>query len=120
MHALSPTHPFGSASSRTSCAPVCSPPASSISSACSRSSITYLSRALNRPREETARHIEATDRDRAEFVREHFRRDVADPRNYDLVLNTSRFTVAECADLIIESLRRLESHAARGEPALAR
>src|SRR5438270_827559 len=79
-----------------------------------------LSRALNRPREETARHIEATDRDRAEFVREHFRRNVADPRNYDLVLNTSRFTVAECADLIIESLRRLESHAVRGEPALAR
>ena len=81
--------------------------------------VTYLSRALNRPREETARHIETTDRDRALFVREHFQKDVADPRNYDLVLNTSRFTVAECADLIIESLRCLESHAAR-EPALAR
>jgi cytidylate kinase len=82
--------------------------------------ITYLSRMLNRSREETARHIETTDRERALFIREHFHKDVADARNYDLVLNTSRFSVAECADLIVESLRRLESHARQGEPALAR
>ncbi len=82
--------------------------------------ITYLSRALNRSREETARHVETTDRERALFVREHFHKDVADSRNYDLVLNTSRFAVGECADLIVESLRRLEAHAQRGEPALAR
>jgi cytidylate kinase len=82
--------------------------------------ITYLSRVLNRSREQTARHIETTDRERALFIREHFHKDAADPRNYDLVLNTSRFTIAECADLIVESLRRLESHAARDESALAR
>jgi cytidylate kinase len=82
--------------------------------------IAYLSRLLNRPREETARHVETTDRERALFIREHFLKDVADPRNYDLVLNTSRFSVAECADLILEALRRLEAHARRGEPALAR
>jgi cytidylate kinase len=82
--------------------------------------VSYLSRLLNRSREETARRIETSDRERALFVREHFRKDVADPRNYDLVLNTSRFSVAECGDLVIESLRRLEAHAGRREPALAR
>jgi cytidylate kinase len=82
--------------------------------------ITYLSRLLNRSREETARYIETSDRERALFLREHFRKDGADPRNYDLVLNTSRFSVGECADLIVESLRRLESHAEWRERALAR
>jgi cytidylate kinase len=82
--------------------------------------ISYLSRLLNRPRAEVARHVETSDRERALFVREHFRKDAADPRNYDLVLNTSRFGVGACADLILESLRRLEAHAGRREPALAR
>ena len=82
--------------------------------------ITYLSRLLNRSREETARYIETSDRERALFLREHFRKDGTDPRNYDLVLNTSRFSIGECADLILESLRRLEAHAQLGEPALAR
>ena len=82
--------------------------------------ISYLSRVLGRSREETARHIETSDRERALFLREHFRKDGTDPRNYDLVLNTSRFSVGECADLIVESLRRLESHAEWRERALAR
>src|SRR5262245_46869656 len=38
-------------------------------------------------REEAARRVEETDRERDEFIREHFGVDAADPRNYDLVLN---------------------------------
>jgi cytidylate kinase len=65
------------------------------------------------PVEEAKRWVERTDGERLRFVRDHFRKDAMDPREYDLILNTSRFSVAECADLIIEALRRLQ---ARGEP----
>ncbi len=82
--------------------------------------ITYISRLLGRSREDAARHIEASDRERALFIRDHFRKDPTDPRNYDLVLNSSRFGVGGCADLIVEALRRLEAPARRPEPALAR
>jgi cytidylate kinase len=63
-------------------------------------------------REEAARRIEATDRDRNQFVREYFGKDATDARLYDLVLNSSRFSIKECADLIIEALRQLEHHLA--------
>lgn len=52
------------------------------------------------------RHWEAQWR--AEAARKE---DPADPRNYDLLLNTSRFTIGECAELIIEALRRLQARA---------
>ena len=50
--------------------------------------------------------VEKIDRERAAFVRRHFLRDVSDPQNYDLVLNTAQFDVGECADLIIDALAR--------------
>jgi len=60
-------------------------------------------------RHEAARFVEKTDRDRMQFVRLHFLRDAADPRHYDLFLNTAQFSIAECTDLVIEGLR-LKSH----------
>jgi cytidylate kinase len=60
-------------------------------------------------REEAARRVEATDRERNEFVREHFGMDATDPRNYDLVLNAARFPIEQCADLIIAALDRLRN-----------
>jgi cytidylate kinase len=62
--------------------------------------------------EEAAQWVENTDRDRTLFVQVHFLRDPADPRHYDLTLNSSRWSVAECADLILEALRRMESRPA--------
>jgi hypothetical protein len=47
---------------------------------------------------------------RMRFVKDYFRKDSADPRQYDLVVNSSRFSVGECADLIVESLRRFQAH----------
>jgi cytidylate kinase len=58
---------------------------------------------------EAARHVVKTDRERAQFVRDHFQKDPEDPENYDLVLNSSRFSVAECAALIVEGLRRVQA-----------
>jgi cytidylate kinase len=48
--------------------------------------------------------VEKTDRERTEFVKEHFHRDPNDPRIYDLILNSSRFTEKECAEIIIAAL----------------
>lgn len=72
--------------------------------------------------EEAARRIEVVDEERRRFVREHFRQDPDEPENYDLVLNASRYTTRECAELIEEALRRLESHAVsnQAEPAAGR
>jgi cytidylate kinase len=68
-------------------------------------------------REEAARRVDRIDHEREAFVRDHFGRDPADPANFDLVLNSSRFSRAECADLVIEALHRREAHAPQAPPA---
>jgi len=62
-------------------------------------------------RDEAARHVEATERERVRFVKDHFQKDPTAAENYDLVLNTSRFTAPECAELIIDAVRRLQARA---------
>jgi cytidylate kinase len=71
-----------------------------------------MSRLLGLPAADAARHVDTTDRERALFVRTHFRKDPADPQSYDLTLNSSRFSVAECADLIVEAVARLRARPA--------
>jgi cytidylate kinase len=63
--------------------------------------------------DEASRWVDQTDRDRVQFVREHFHRDPTDPALYDLVLNSTRFSVAECAELILDALRRFQARAPR-------
>jgi cytidylate kinase len=58
---------------------------------------------------EAARYVETTDRNRIRFVKDHFHKDLTDPQHYDLVLNASRFSVAESASIIIEALHRLQA-----------
>jgi hypothetical protein len=70
--------------------------------------IAAISRALGASRDEAARHVETTDRERVRFVQDHFQKDPTDPRNYDLVLNAVRFGSLEYADLIVAALRRLQ------------
>jgi len=70
-----------------------------------------IGRELGVPLPEAMRKIEEIDRARDRFVREHFQRDPSDPQNFDLVLNSSRLTVEDCADLTITALRRLEARA---------
>jgi cytidylate kinase len=74
-----------------------------VKAVCQRFSIPY---------EEAKRWVERTDGERVRFVKDHFQKDPKDPRGYDLVLNSSRLSATECADLIIEALHRLQ---ARGE-----
>jgi cytidylate kinase len=72
--------------------------------------IGAMSKKLGISREEAARQVEMTDRERIRFVKDHFQKEAADPRQYDLVLNSSRYSVGECAELIVEGLRRLQAH----------
>jgi cytidylate kinase len=53
---------------------------------------------------EAARWIEKTENDRVRFVQATFGKDLANPLHYDLVLNTSRLSAAECADTVINTL----------------
>jgi cytidylate kinase len=57
-----------------------------------------------------ARWVEDTDRQRLQFVQEHFLKDAADSHGYDLILNTSRWGVAECAELLVQALGCLQRH----------
>jgi cytidylate kinase len=71
--------------------------------------VAAVSRDLGVTSRDAARHVDATDRERVRFVKDHFRKDPADPLSYDLVLNASRFSVAECAELVVEALNRLKA-----------
>ncbi|MCI0462236.1 MAG: cytidylate kinase-like family protein [Gemmataceae bacterium] len=73
--------------------------------------IVRAERRLGVGREQAVRWVETTDRERDRFVRDHFRKDPADPHLYDLVLNTARFPPAECAELIARALERIRAEA---------
>jgi cytidylate kinase len=60
-------------------------------------------------RDQAERKTDEIDRDRFRFVKSHFHKDPTDLLQYDLILNASRWSVAECAGTIIDALRRLEA-----------
>ena len=63
--------------------------------------------------EEAARRIDATDRERAEFLRLHFNTDVNDPAEYDIVLNTARYDPGACATIICAALKERQAAMAK-------
>jgi cytidylate kinase len=66
---------------------------------------------------EAARQVRNLDRERIDFVQDHFQRDPTDPRHYDLVLNAGRLPVSAEAGLIIETLHHLQACARGNERA---
>jgi cytidylate kinase len=60
------------------------------------------------------------DRERALFVGRHFLTDPHQPENYDLVVNTSEWSVPWCAELILQALNHRTTQPARGGVPLAR
>jgi cytidylate kinase len=62
--------------------------------------------------DEAARYVEARDRERSRFIKDHYRKDLTDPLLYDLVLNASRLSVDESAALVIEALLLLQGRKA--------
>jgi cytidylate kinase len=69
-------------------------------------------------RAEAARWVQAADVDRVRFVKDHFHKDSTAGCDYDLILNTARFSVEACADIIVEALRRLQGQTASERPPL--
>jgi len=77
--------------------------------------IAVVSRERKLSRNEAARFVEVTDRDRARFVKMHFQRDSSSTRHYDLVLNTAQFSIDQCADLIVDAMSaKAREHTAQG------
>jgi cytidylate kinase len=70
--------------------------------------ITTLARRLGLSREQAARKVEQMDRERRAFIRDHFQKDVTDPRGYDLVLNCFRWSVDESVELLVGALALLK------------
>jgi cytidylate kinase len=60
---------------------------------------------------EAQQWIEKTDRDRALFIKDHFHKEADDPHLHDLVLNTFRFSLETCAEIIIDVLHRMQAQA---------
>ena len=73
--------------------------------------IATIQQRLGVKRVEAARRIAQTDQDRTRFVVDNFLKDPADPCNYDLVLNSARLGVQACAEVIVETLRRMQPRA---------
>ena len=80
--------------------------------------IAWISQCRNLSHAQAAHWVAEKDRERTQFVKSHFFKDSTDPLQYDLVLNTSRWSVHDCADLIIQALRHAENQAA-AKPAVA-
>ena len=62
--------------------------------------------------EEAARRVRTIDRERIDFVHDHFQKNPTDPGQYDLILNAGRLTVEAEAGLVIDALCHLKTFAA--------
>jgi cytidylate kinase len=70
--------------------------------------VAWLQERFDLTAEQATRWVEETDRRRDRFVREQFGKDPGDPALYDLVLNSSRLSVPDCAALIVAALERVK------------
>jgi len=79
--------------------------------------IAHMRRLKGLTEKEAKRWVEKTTHERLEFARKYFGKDVSDPRLYDVMLNTSRLKVPECAEVIIDALQCLEARHSVEKPA---
>lgn len=63
-------------------------------------------------RYQAAAWVDQMDRERRQFVRNHFANDPDEPTNYDLLLNMAQWSIVEAADLVLRALRLRELHEA--------
>jgi cytidylate kinase len=77
-----------------------------------RNRVAVLSRKLGLSEKEAAHKVRTIDRQRNDFVHDHFQKNPTDPHHFDLILDASRMSVADLATLIIEALTRLKAAAA--------
>jgi cytidylate kinase len=56
-------------------------------------------------------HVKSNDAHRAGFVKDYFHRNVGDPHDYDLVINTSTFSMEQAARMIVDAWHEREKGA---------
>jgi cytidylate kinase len=66
--------------------------------------VRVMAQQLNVDPEQAMKQVNRLDRERDRFVKQNFHRDPADPLQYDLILNSSRFENEEAADIIVKAL----------------
>ncbi len=71
--------------------------------------VRALSQHLGIAEREAAKKVRTIDRERSDFVEDYFMKDLSDPSNFDLVLNATRLSIDQCADLIVAGLSSLSS-----------
>lgn len=54
---------------------------------------------------EAEQAVDSVERDRRTFIRQHYDRDITDPSNYDLVLNSATLSESAAADVVIAAYR---------------
>jgi cytidylate kinase len=71
--------------------------------------IAYISRHFGLPEKDAAAWVKQTDHDRTWFVQEYFHKDANDLTQYDLVINTSRFSTEAAAQLMAQAVHQVVS-----------
>ena len=70
--------------------------------------IDNVSREFDIPKGEAKRRVLRTDSDRRAFIRKYFNADIADPNNYDLVINTATLNLDDTDNVISAALGMVE------------
>jgi len=70
--------------------------------------IQNVSKDFDIPFEEAKRRVMRTESDRRAFIRKYFNADIADPTNYDLVINTATLNVDDAVNVISSALGLVE------------
>jgi cytidylate kinase len=60
------------------------------------------------PKVAAIEHVRKNDAQREGFVKDYFHHNVGDPHDYDLVINTSTFSLEQSARMIVDALRQLQ------------
>jgi cytidylate kinase len=76
--------------------------------------VAFIARERGVNRIEAAKFVDSKDRERRQFIKDHFHKEPADSQNFDLIVNRSRFSVDETAELVIEALQRMQAR--KGAP----
>ncbi len=71
--------------------------------------IEAMAATLNLSQEEAARQVDRIDRERSDFVRQHFDKDPVNPHHFDVIVNAVRFSPRASAELIVEAAHRMEA-----------
>ena len=82
--------------------------------------ISYISQTERLTPLEAERHMREKDEQRRTFVRKYFRRESADPHEYDLILDSSMLGEETCAEVIVAALRGKETFMRQQTPTQVR